>query len=332
MKTVCFSFSKSGEAISAKLSALFQENYFQVRGSIVSPAGPVVAKYFKECDLLIFISSAGIAVRMIAPCLCDKKTDPAVLVIDDLGQFCISLLSGHLGGANEYAQKVSAFLGGRAVITTATDGRNFEAPDLFAKRNNLVIEDMDAAKRIAAMMVNGEPIGFTSHESIVLEETIDYPYVQTEGCKGGISVTPYVGGGGISMPVLFLRPKVFHVGIGCRKGKTAEEILCAIYKVFEENRLSILSVKTLSSVTLKKEEPGLLEAAARLDVALKFYTPEEIDSLSGDFTASDFVKKITGVNSVSEPCAVLSGGTLIVKKTACNGVTVAVGIDTKAKV
>ncbi|MDS1004478.1 cobalt-precorrin 5A hydrolase [Clostridium sporogenes] len=147
----------------------------------------IVEKSFTEYDAVIFISSTGIAVRSIAPFIQSKDKDPAVIVIDSTGKYAISLLSGHLGGANKLTEKIAKIIGAEPIITTATDNLNIKAPDIIAKENNLVIEDLKKAKDIAALLVNGEKVAFIDEDDL-----IDFPkgYIYNiEDTKGLVIVT-----------------------------------------------------------------------------------------------------------------------------------------------
>ena len=147
----------------------------------------IVKKSFQDYDAIIFISSTGIAVRAIAPFIQSKDKDPAVIVIDSIGKYAISLLSGHLGGANELTEKIAKTIEAEPIITTATDNLNIKAPDIVAKENNLVIEDLKKAKEIAALLVNGQKVAFIDEDGL-----IDFPkgYVHNiEDAKGIVFVT-----------------------------------------------------------------------------------------------------------------------------------------------
>ncbi|MCW6088578.1 cobalt-precorrin 5A hydrolase [Clostridium sporogenes] len=147
----------------------------------------IVKKSFQDYDAIIFISSTGIAVRAIASFIQSKDKDPAVIVIDSVGRYVISLLSGHLGGANELTEKIAKTIGAEPIITTATDNLNIKAPDIIAKENNLVIEDLKKAKEIAALLVNGQKVTFIDEDGL-----IDFPkgYVHNiEDAKGIVFVT-----------------------------------------------------------------------------------------------------------------------------------------------
>ena len=163
-KIAVYSFTEKGNLLGEKLSGL-EDDFIIDHFYNAKTAGGIrslIPDDFKNRDALIFISSTGIAVRMIKDYIKDKTQDPAVLVIDDMGRFVISLLSGHLGGANALTEKIAKLLGAVSVITTASDGRNIEAVDLFAQKNNYAILSMEDAKIITSLMVDGKAIGFYS--------------------------------------------------------------------------------------------------------------------------------------------------------------------------
>ncbi len=167
-----------------KLNLLNDKHYFKKEDFNFKK---IVKKSFQDYDAIIFISSTGIAVRAIASFIQSKDKDPAVIVIDSVGRYVISLLSGHLGGANELTEKIAKTIGAEPIITTATDNLNMKAPDIVAKENNLVIEDLKKAKEIAALLVNGQKVAFIDEDGL-----IDFPkgYVHNiEDARGIVFVT-----------------------------------------------------------------------------------------------------------------------------------------------
>ena len=131
-------------------------------------------EWIPRLDGIIFFSATGIAVRTIAPFVVSKKTDPAVVVIDEQGSYAISLLSGHLGGANELTEFAAESIGAQPVITTGTDVNHTFAVDVFARKNNLVISDMGLAKEMAALLIRGKTIAWGAGEGFIFpkEQTI----------------------------------------------------------------------------------------------------------------------------------------------------------------
>ncbi|EGC76826.1 cobalamin biosynthesis central domain-containing protein [Treponema denticola] len=173
-KIAVYSFTEKGNLLGEKLSGLDSQIEHFYNAKTAGGIRSLIPDDFKNRDALIFISSTGIAVRMIKDYIKDKTQDPAVLVIDDLGRFVISLLSGHLGGANALTEKIAKLLGAVSVITTASDGRNIEAVDLFAQKNNYAILSMEDAKVITSLMVDGKAIGFCSEDKA---PPINYPHL-----------------------------------------------------------------------------------------------------------------------------------------------------------
>jgi cobalt-precorrin 5A hydrolase len=286
---------------------------------------------FDKMDSLIFIGACGIAVRSIAPYLRDKTVDPAVLVIDELGSYIISLLSGHIGGANALALELESITGGTAIITTATDLNCKFAVDVFAKINQLYITSMKKAKKISAAVLDGENVffacefpvqgGLPDNLQVVSKEEI-----LENNCLGiNISLTEQEKE---PSKVLSLIPKIVTVGIGCRKDVDKESVEHLIMEVLQKQNLSIHCVEQVVSVDLKKNEAGIIEFAKEHQLPFKTYSVQELREVEGDFTPSDFVKMITGVSNICERSAVLGSGNgrLIEKKTVKNGVTVALAI------
>ena len=275
---------------------------------------------FKEFDALIFLCACGIAVRSIASYIQSKATDPAVLVIDDKGKFVISLLSGHLGGANALTEKIAELFQAIPVITTATDtGKKF-SPDSFAIANDLILTDLNSAKEIASAVLMGEKIGFYS----------DYPYqnkpeilLENTNCRTGICIT--ANPQNKPFPVtLFLIPKNLVLGIGCKKNTSSGQIAETIRKALASVQISENRICAVASIDLKKEEAGLLEFCQNKNLPFYTYSKEILASAKGEFTASEFVKNITGIDNICERSAVIhSKGNLILRKYAQNGVTVA---------
>lgn len=315
-KTACITFTRYGVSLAEKIRAGLEGEVETLTKDTYRAALP---RIFETCDGIVFIASTGIAVRLCVPFLQDKTHDPAIVVIDDLGRYAISLLSGHLGGANALAQKIAAILGAQPVITTASDARGLEAVDLFAQRNHLCIENLKDAKTITAMMVGEQPISVVSEIPL----TWNYPYLVEQQAVGYVYVTSQQTVN-CDQPHCILRPKSLNVGIGCRRGKTQEDILTALSQVFQSHNLSLKSIKALATVNIKRDEQGLIEASKTLNCPLAFYSKEKIQQVQQRFAASPLVQVKIGVAGVCEPCACLAGGRLIVGKTVMNGVTIAV--------
>ena len=331
-------FRDRGDECLGYIQERFLDEYHEEAGLI--PVRESLADWtqtrFLQVDGLIFIGAAGIAVRAIAPLLKDKKTDPAVVVADELGTWAISLLSGHVGGANRLAGLVAEILGGQAVITTATDLEEKTAVDLLAGAAGLVIADWELARRVSADLLEEKAVGFFSDFS--WPEKVPDGFTRKERCLRHVWITGKVNPGRMDLISLFadadsqilrLVPKIYCVGIGCRKGVSGELIYEQLTEVMQEYNLAVEGIRSLASIDLKKEEAGILAVADRLGLSLTTYTAAELLQLKGDFSSSSFVARTTGVDNVCERAALLASGPegiLAVQKQARNGVTIAVAV------
>ncbi|MBQ3077033.1 MAG: cobalt-precorrin 5A hydrolase [Clostridia bacterium] len=274
---------------------------------------------FARTKQIVFVGAVGIAVRAIAPYVRDKRTDPAVVVLDEGGRFAVSLLSGHLGGANRLAEELAAQTGAVPVITTATDGAGLFAVDLFAKDNHLAITDMGLAKEISAALLDGKRVGFASE----LPVTGRRPAELSESGELGVAVTerrtwrPFPR-------TLTLIPRRLALGIGCRRGVSKRQIDRVVETVLEENGFHMEQLCCVSSIELKKDELGLLSFCQAQGLPFYSWSAAELNALAGEFSFSEFVKQQTGVDCVCERAAVrAAGGPLVLGRQARDGVTVA---------
>ena len=281
---------------------------------------------FQQADALLFVCASGIAVRAVAPHVRDKRTDPAVLVLDEGGSFVIPLLSGHLGGANALAEALAKQLGATPVLTTATDVNSLFAVDVFAKANDLYIEDMALCKAVSAALLNREQVGFRSD----LPVAGDLPKGLTAG-EADLGVYVSAKDKKTFPRTLRLVPRRYVAGLGCRRGKSEEELEAFLQEKLTRCGVGVHELKALASIDLKKDEPGLAALAHKLGLPFLTYSAAELQEAPGDFTPSAFVKETTGVDSVCERAAVLSsGGQLVVRKVAENGMTFALAKQEEA--
>ena len=293
---------------------------------LTQPAADWAEEGFGQADALVFCCASGIAVRAVAPHVKDKRTDPAVLVIDEKGTFVIPLLSGHLGGANALAADLASKLGATLVLTTATDVNGLFAVDVFAQRNDLFIEDMALCKAVSAALLAGEKVGFRSD----LPVSGKLPEGLTEA-DAGLGILISAAGEAPFPRTLRLIPRRYAAGLGCRRGKSEAELEAFVLENLDRCGVDIRELKALASIDLKKDEPGLLALADKLGLPLLTYSAEALQNVPGNFTPSAFVQEVTGVDSVSERAAVLaSGGRLAVRKTAKNGMTFALAKQEEA--
>ena len=297
------------------------------RGAVCFDALPeAVARHFRTYAGHVFIMATGIVVRVIAPHILKKTEDPAVVVVDDRGRYAISLLSGHLGGANDLARRVAAAVGAQAVITTATDVNEVPAIDMLAKQQDLCIENPQAIKTVNMALLAGEPIEV--HDPFgVLADRIPNAVPLMPG--GAHFARVYVddrtqGTAGVA---LVLRPRSLVAGIGCNRNTDTAEIRELLLGTLRESGLARESLKALASIDLKANEPGLIALAEELAVPVEFFGRDEIGRVEDDvLNPSGAVEKHIGVKSVCEAAAILAsrGGALIVPKRMTRNATVAI--------
>ncbi len=281
-------------------------------------------------QVLVFIGAAGIAVRAIAPYIRDKFSDPAVIVIDEKGQYVIPILSGHVGEANRYANLLSGFCGGTAVITTATDVNGLFAVDVFAEANDLIIGDRAAAKRFSAeLLSNGKAvirIDERIREQVRVSGTIpaELSLADSKGQSDEVTISPFTESRETELTLI---PRMLVLGIGCRKDKDPGELSRFVSDFLEENMLDPHAVASIATIDLKKNEPALINLADQFDVPLLVYSAEELASVDGEFTASAFVQQMTGVDNICERACMAAGcERLLIRKTARDGMTAAAGL------
>lgn len=291
---------------------------------------PLVARVFRLFDRHVFLTAAGIAVRAVAKLLSDKARDPAVAVLSQDGRFAVSLAGGHLGGANELARELARITGGQAVITTATDGLGLPALDELARKRNLAVRDLAAARTVAAALLEGRSV-----QAFDPEDRLGLAYRQRKafawvGRAGdwdpdmpGVYVDWRVGGDGPQ--VLRLYPRCLALGVGCRRGASAGEILALVEREFAAAGLCIEGLAAVASIEAKRDEPGLCEAAQRLGLEPAFFSAQDLAHVQ-TASASERVRGLMGVGCVCEAAAILAarGGELVLSKRKGRRATLAV--------
>lgn len=310
----------------------------------VSMSGSVrdyVERIFDDADAILFFTATGIAVRCIANCIVHKSKDPAILVMDEGGHFCIPLLSGHMGGANLLAREISTMLGSCPVVTTATDVEGKFSVDDFARKYHLQIENYEIAKQISANVLQEKmPALRKNPEAVSKIWELEAALLQEGGlsCRASKSGLPEVQIHYRRIPeheknCLCLIPRILVVGIGCKKGTPVIQIQQAIEQVFLEAGLYVSAISKIASIDLKKEEPGILEYCRKRKLPFETYSAGELLEMKGDFHHSEYVKAVTGVSNVCERSAIAASrecqGRLVVKRQVHNKITIAVALDVK---
>ena len=329
---------------------------------VEQPLTEWTGEQMKKRRSLLFIGACGIAVRAIAPFLTDKLNDVPVLVMDEQGRFVIPVLAGHVGGANELAVSLAERMGSTPVITTATDLNHCFAVDLFARRNALHIVNKDGIAKVSSRILAGEEVTMAVEEGHLqegeagstggrkvpregnvpegirivpcsAESTEDAPVAFTESSAEipditeapvDVLVAPASYGKG---RLLTLRPKEYVIGIGCKRGKAAEQIDHFVNRALKESGISMEQVAAFASIDRKKDEEGILWMSSHYGIPFVTYSAEELQQVEGTFHASEFVKSQVGVDNVCERAALrFSGpdGVLITGKQAEDGITAAI--------
>lgn len=290
----------------------------------------------RQCDAIIFVGATGIAVRAIAPFICGKAVDPAVLVIDEAGRYVISLLSGHLGGANALARTAASLIEAEPIITTATDAESAFAVDTFAKENGFLLTDLRKAKEVSAKVLRGEKLRIYS--DIPMERLVQRParheaeLVSAQDIDRADIVISYRTKLLNQATGLRLIAKRVHVGLGARKGVTQAEVAAAVATCLEDAGIDPRAVVALASIDLKKQEAGILAYSYECGVPFVTYTAEELRTVEGAFAGSSFVQSVTGVANVCERAAAYAAGRsghaeVLVHKTIHGSVTTAVAVE-----
>ena len=307
-----------------------------------------MAAHFREYDLFVFIGAMGICIRSIAPFIKDKYTDPAILCVDSTGRFVISVLSGHIGGANDWARRVAAITGGEAVVTTQSDNTGLWALDTLARRFDWRTAASHAEmNRMISLFVGNQPTALlldvkdrgTDYLERTLPEHVSVFYrfedIRPEAFRLIIAVTPFIYTADV--PILYYRPRVLHVGIGCRRDSAPEGVAEHMAAVMEAHRLSPLSVRSVATIELKKDEPLFHALAQTWEAEKHVYRADEL----ADITVPNPSQKVfdtTGVWGVSESTAQRASGfgPLVMEKqkgvlSASSDFTLAVALDADAE-
>lgn len=284
----------------------------------------LVANLFKTHDALVCIFSLGAVIRMVAPYLSDKKSDPAVVVIDDKASHVVSALSGHLGGANALARLLASILGARPVITTAADVNETIAVDLVGREFGWTIENFENVTRTSAHMVNEDRIAVFQDagernwwhaplpKNVTVVSNIDD--IRSSEFVAGLVITDRVVDVDIMAKSVVYRPKSLVVGIGLHWDTSRDEIESGIAAVFREKGLALASIRNIASVNRGARVKGLEEFSGQRGIPVQVFEKEELAKVDVP-NPSPAVQKFEGTASVSEAASILSSkGELVVPK------------------
>ena len=314
-------------------------------------------------DGIVFVGACGIAVRAIAPYVASKMHDPAVVCVDEAGKWAISLLSGHVGGANDLARRIARIVGATPVVTTATDVRGAFAIDEWAARRRLVIANPQLIKHVSGALLEGGHVGVRVGRQVSLTGELPAGFVREECAGDTDSASDMNDAGDIRKPcragaapdsadashVLHAHvhigpelpcetdPDALHlitrnavVGVGCRRGCEPATLQDSVETALASLGLASEAVSTLATIDLKAAEPAVVELAAKHGWLLRTFSAQALAAQGGDFASSEFVRAHVGVDNVCERALACCGATRILDKQAHQGTTVAVGLVPKA--
>lgn len=311
-----------------------------------------LSAHFRAYDLFVFIGAMGICIRSIASFIKDKYTDPAILCVDSTGRYVVSVLSGHIGGANDWARRVAAITGGEAVVTTQSDNTGLWALDTLARRFDWRTEITTGCmraemNRVISLFVGNEPtallLDVRDRGTDYLERTLPkhvsvfyrFEDIRPEAFRLIIAVTPFIYTADV--PILYYRPRVLHVGIGCRRDSAPEGVAEHMAAVMEAHRLSPLAIRSVATIELKKDEPLFHALAQTWEAEKHVYRADELANITVP-NPSQKVFDTTGVWGVAESAAqrASGGGRLVMEKqkgvlSASSDFTLAVALDAEAE-
>lgn len=307
-------FTEKGKATAEKLrDGLAGHDVFIVPKG--TPLASVCSDAFRDSEALVFVGAAGIAVRTIAPLVRDKLTDPPVIVIDENGSFVIPLLSGHVGGANSLALEAAEAIEAQPVITTATDVSGAFPVDVFAKENGLRIANREGIAKVSSSALEGKAVTICIKD-YPPEDHVDVLIADGDSAKGLRDQASIV-----------LCPKKYAIGMGCRRGKSFEDLKAFAEEILHENKIDINDAGCIATIDVKKDEVGLKRLSQAWRMPLITFDAGLLAKAEGDFSHSETVLEKVGVDNVCERAAVLAAGRgsqIAVKKTARDGMTIAV--------
>ncbi|MDQ7029539.1 MAG: cobalamin biosynthesis protein [Ardenticatenia bacterium] len=313
-------------------------DHLTYEGSVVAE----IRRCWPRYSALVLVMATGIAVRAVAPLLRHKAEDPAVICLDEAGQYVIPLLGGHARNANELAHHIAAFTGGVAAITTASDVQGRPALDLVAGQMGWRLAPGSQLTAAMAALVNGEPLGLFV-DPLLPERVrahavscLDDPAIERVAHEEELVAKPWAACVAVTprrlvltdgRPQVVYHPPVLWVGVGCRRGVAVDEVVGAVEHVLDRAGLAGESVAALVTAEAKQDEPALLEAASRLGVPLCVVPHRQLRRVPADAVSPSAARQHLGLPGVAEPAAlVASGGNVMVPKHRVGRCTVAVAI------
>lgn len=306
---------------------LWQDGFSSFNGSF----SHCVEQLFQRYSAILFICATGIVVRTIAPLLVSKLADPAVLVMDEQGKHVISLLSGHVGGANQLTQEIAKLVGADPVITTATDVNQVAALDMIVQSMNAhVVDYRESVKLVNHMLVSGKRVGLYQQHAqvndtrgfIIVDNLEQLPELDLLVWVSFHQQLPV-----LNIPTVHVIPRCIVAGMGCRRDTSIQALEQLLRDHCQTQNVHFSALNALGSVDIKKDEQGLLQLAEQLNLPISFYAVEELAPHQHRFPQSEFVQKTLGIGSVSQPVAwLMSDGNLYGDTIKQQGITITLGV------
>lgn len=345
MKLDICAITEKGAALARRLGALLPETEVWLPNRLqradachYSHCGmaELLPRLYRSGHALICIMATGIVVRSLAAELRGKEIDPPVIVLDEGGEFVISLLAGHLGGANALTRQIAALLGATPVITTATDVNGLPAWDEEARLAGLAIEPLERIRTFNSLLLRGERIALVDHDGLIaesfmttlgVERVADLDAADRSGAAARVLVSErFIPDLQEQTDLLLLRPRRLALGIGCNRQTSRDEIAQAVLETLHRAGLALLAIGRIATIAEKGDEVGLLAFSSELRLPLITFSREELNSIRGPSPPSPHALAAVGARGVCEPAALLAaeGGPLLIPKQKCGQVTVAV--------
>jgi len=320
-----------------KAYAVLAEQDTNISITSFETVAPLLSQLWTTYDQIVLFLALGAVIRLIAPLLQHKHKDPGVVAIDDADQFAISVVSGHIGGANGLAVRCAELLSGTAVVTTASDVHNTLAVDLLAQAQGWYIEDASALTAVSAAIINREPVAILQdcgeldwwgNERPWPDNLIHVTNPQQASNFAALLVIAdrIIEGLPQNVPTLVYRPPTLVLGIGCRRGVPFSALDTFVKETLVEHRIAFQSIAVLATADIKADEIALQMLAQHYGWSIETHAVETLKTITTIPNPSERVQRLVGTPSVSEASALLSSneGELIVPKQKGEGMTLAI--------
>lgn len=346
MKTAIILISEAGNSVATILQKEFGYDLFSLHyepnATHIESIDSLLKAEWEQREAFIFIGALGICVRSIAPFIADKHQDPAVVCTDATGKNVISVVSGHVGGANRLTREVASALGAHPVVTTLSDNSNLWAVDRLAKENGWTEHTDDKMNDIVFAFVNREPtallLDIRDRGTEELEESLpdhvtvvsSWDEIDATRFKLALIVSPKVYRKLAGVLTLQFVPHIFDIGIGlARQAQPAADIIRNIIDMLEQQHGLHFAPRQICTIDVKADEPVIRQWQSE-GIPVRFYTARELAATEAP-TPSETVEKHVGTPGVCEPAAILASenGVLLLPKQKGKDFTVAVAVDRK---